>query len=112
MSQKRTVPPHRATAPATHALNAMALVTVLFAAVPPVARAAEWHVTVNPAAIAPTPATVDDSGHVPEVTGQPRQAQGHPCTLWDQQDLERYRKMMSSNEEMKQLSTKLIADAE
>jgi hypothetical protein len=82
----------------------------LLSAVP--AMSADWQTAIIPADIAPTAATVDDPAHVPEVQGQPRNAQGHPCTLWDQQDLQRYKSLMASDPQTQALATKLFHDAD
>ncbi len=40
------------------------------------------------------------SGKV-EVTGEPRQTIGHPCTLWDKEDLAHYQAMMKTSPELR-----------
>ena len=52
---------------------------------------------VNPANIAPTPAT--RAGTV-EVYGQPRMTKGHPCTVWDQEDIDHYKEMLKTSKEL------------
>jgi len=47
--------------------------------------------------IAPTPGTADDSTKQVEVVGQPRMAEGHPCTLWDKQDLMELRQQIKTD---------------
>ena len=47
------------------------------------------------AAIAPTV----KAGTV-EVAGQPRMTQGHPCTLWDKEDIAHYKEMLKASKEM------------
>ncbi len=37
-----------------------------------------------------------------KVVGQPRQASGHPCTLWDKEDVAHYKKMLAENKELKE----------
>jgi hypothetical protein len=36
-----------------------------------------------------------------KVVGQPRQSTGHPNTLWDKEDVEHYKKMLTENKELK-----------
>jgi hypothetical protein len=52
--------------------------------------------------IAPSPAT-------PAVTGTPRQANGHPCTLWDDQDVAAYKASITTNPGLKAAFNKLKA---
>ncbi len=49
--------------------------------------------------IALTPATMAHSDV--HVNGQPRMTQRHPRTLWDQQDIDEYKTLLKSNEELK-----------
>jgi hypothetical protein len=42
------------------------------------------------------------TGDKVKVVGQPRQATGHPCTLWDKEDVEHYKKMLGENKELKE----------
>ena len=39
-------------------------------------------------------------GNAPEVTGQPRMTQGHPCTLWDKEDIAHYKEMLKTSKEL------------
>jgi len=34
------------------------------------------------------------------VYGQPRQTKGHPCTIWDSQDIDHYKSMLKTSEEL------------
>ena len=45
--------------------------------------------------IAPTSGAMAE-GKV-DVVGQPRVTKGHPCTLWDQEDIEHYKKMLKTS---------------
>lgn len=49
---------------------------------------------VSPANIAPTPGTANDPKRKVEVFGEPRTVKGHPCTLWDRDDLARYKALL------------------
>ncbi|MFW6146111.1 MAG: heparinase II/III domain-containing protein [Planctomycetota bacterium] len=51
------------------------------------------------AAIAPTGGSAA-TGDV-EVVGQPRRTQGHPCTLWDAEDIARYKRMLETSDELR-----------
>jgi hypothetical protein len=55
--------------------------------------------------IAPTAATMD-RGDV-EVTGQPRMSKGHPCTLWDQEDIARLQKQLATCQPLQEEFAKL-----
>lgn len=61
--------------------------------------------TVIPANIAST-MTPAMRGQV-EVSGKPRISQGHPCTLWDQEDIADYRSMLKNNTALQSLYAKL-----
>ncbi|NLF31302.1 MAG: hypothetical protein GX591_10500 [Planctomycetes bacterium] len=50
-------------------------------------------------AIAPTGGSAT-AGEV-EVVGRPRQTQGHPCTIWDAEDIAHYRRMLSTSDELR-----------
>lgn len=46
------------------------------------------------------------SGWLPAQTpsrasGQPRMTQGHPCTIWDQEDITRYKEQLKGSPELK-----------
>jgi len=45
--------------------------------------------------IAPTSGAMAEGK--PEVFGQPRMTKGHPCTLWDQEDIAHYKEMLKSS---------------
>lgn len=51
-----------------------------------------------PANIAPTAGAAAE-GKV-EVVGQPRVTQGHPCTLWDKEDIAHYKEMLKTSKEL------------
>jgi oligo-alginate lyase len=57
--------------------------------------ASGYQVVVLPSDIAPTAATQAPASV--QVVDQPRQSVGHPCTLWDQQDVDTFRKKLSSD---------------
>ena len=59
------------------------------------------------AAIAPTIATAS-VGKV-EVLGRPRMSQGHPCTLWDKEDVEHFKAMLKTSKELQDQFAKLKA---
>jgi hypothetical protein len=59
---------------------------------------AAYTVEVAPNNIAPTSGALAD-GEV-KVNGQPRQAEGHPNTLWDKQDIEHYKAMLKTSPEL------------
>ena len=63
---------------------------------------------MSPANIAPTPLT-QAVGTV-DVIGQPRQAKGHPRTIWDQQDIDEYKQKLTTNEKLKASYERLKAD--
>jgi hypothetical protein len=48
--------------------------------------------------IAPTAGAMAESKV--EVVGQPRMTQGHPCTLWDQEDINHYKEMLKTSKEL------------
>ena len=58
-------------------------------------------------AIAPTIATAS-VGKV-EVFGQPRMSQGHPCTLWDKEDVNHFQAMLKTSKELQDQFAKLKA---
>ena len=58
----------------------------------------KFDVAVSPANIAPTSGVA--TGNVPEVEGQPRTTQGHPCTLWDKEDIAHYKEMLKTSKEL------------
>ena len=58
--------------------------------------------------IAPTSATAG-RGPAP-VIGQPRLCQGHPCTLWDKQDVARLRELLKTSPVLQQEFTRLKAE--
>ncbi len=54
----------------------------------------EYQVESRPNAIAITKAALAGE---PKVYGQPRQTDGHPCTIWDQQDIDHYKEMLKTS---------------
>jgi hypothetical protein len=75
------------------------------AATPPVAKTVEGYEAVAvPANIAPTAAT--QPGPV-QVVGQPRRTEGHPCTLWDKEDIAHYKEMLKTSTVMQEEFAKL-----
>lgn len=54
--------------------------------------------TVEPANIAPTVSTLPHDKV--QVSGQPRMTKGHPCTLWDQEDINHYKEMLKTSKEL------------
>ena len=63
----------------------------------PIARMEGYDVKTSPANIAPTVATRTETV---EVFGQPRMTKGHPNTYWDQEDIDYYRELLKTNEEL------------
>jgi hypothetical protein len=64
--------------------------------------------TTSPAFIAPTAVTARE-GNV-AVVGQPRMAKGHPCTLWDQEDVDRLKGMLQTSKALQEEYARLKAD--
>jgi len=58
----------------------------------------KFDVPVSAANIAPTFGAA--SGNAPEVVGQPRMTEGHPCTLWDKEDIVHYKEMLKTSKEL------------
>ena len=75
----------------------------MFAAVG--AEAIEYNVPYLPENIAPTAAS-GPNGQV-EVFGTPRVSSGHPCTLWDKQDVEELKAQLKINKEVQDAFAKL-----
>ena len=59
---------------------------------------ANYTVTVSAANIAPTIATA--VREKVEVFGEPRMTKGHPCTLWDKEDIAHYKEMLKTSKEL------------
>jgi hypothetical protein len=59
---------------------------------------AQYDVKLSPADISPTTGTAAE-GKV-EVFGQPRVTRGHPCTLWDNEDIAHYKEMLKTSHEL------------
>lgn len=57
-----------------------------------------YQVAAAPANIAPTTGALAE-GEV-KVFGQPRETKGHPCTLWDEQDIRHYKEMLKTSPEL------------
>jgi hypothetical protein len=60
-----------------------------------------YAVTAEPANIAPTGGS-SDTGEKVKVVGEPRESKGHPCTLWDAEDVAHYKKMLGESKELKE----------
>ena len=71
------------------------------------ATAAEYTVPLVPANIAPT--TTGASSAPVEVVGQPRVTKGHPCTLWDNEDIQHFREMLKTSKELQSQLAELKA---
>lgn len=63
---------------------------------------------MNPANIAPTAAT--SAGSTVQVAGEPRVTKGHPCTLWDQEDIDGLKALLPNSKEMQDSLDKLKKD--
>ena len=59
-----------------------------------------YSVTPDQANIAPTGGSSNTSEKV-KVVGQPRESKGHPCTLWDAEDVQHFKKMLTESKELK-----------
>ena len=59
---------------------------------------AQYDVKASPANLVPTIGNMAESKV--EVIGQPRMTQGHPCTLWDQEDIAHYKEMLKTSQEL------------
>ena len=57
-----------------------------------------YGVPLLPADIAPT--STGASGSPIQVVGQPRMTKGHPCTIWDNEDIQHYRDMLKTSPEL------------
>ena len=55
----------------------------------------EYQAVLLPANIAPTTAT--SAPEKVEVSGSPRQTRGHPCTLWDREDIDRLKAALTTD---------------
>jgi hypothetical protein len=66
-----------------------------------------YQAVVAPESIAPTPGTVDDPSRKVDVLGQPRMAEGHPCTLWDKQDLAELREQLKTDKALQSVFASL-----
>ncbi|XHR28888.1 MAG: alginate lyase family protein [Chthoniobacteraceae bacterium] len=71
------------------------------------AHGLDYNVPFEKVNIAPTAAT--EAASKTEVYGQPRVSQGHPCTLWDKEDVEEHKRLIQTNEEAKAAFAKLRA---
>jgi len=60
--------------------------------------AANYQVDALPINIAPTVAVLPHTDV--QVVGQPRMTKGHPCTLWDQEDINHYKEMLKTSKEL------------
>ncbi|MGO8702403.1 MAG: heparinase II/III family protein [Candidatus Brocadiia bacterium] len=59
---------------------------------------AQYDVKASPANLVPTGASAAEDKV--EVVGQPRMTQGHPCTLWDEEDIAHYKDMLKTSQEL------------
>ena len=59
---------------------------------------AQYDVKASPENLVPTGGSAAE-GKV-EVVGQPRMTQGHPCTLWDEEDIAHYKEMLKTSKEL------------
>ena len=59
---------------------------------------AQYDVKASPANLVPTNGSLAE-GKV-EVVGQPRMTQGHPCTLWDKENIAHYKEMLKTSKEL------------
>jgi hypothetical protein len=59
---------------------------------------AQYDVKLSPADISPTTGAAAE-GKV-EVSGQPRVTRGHPCTMWDNEDIAHYKEMLKTSNEL------------
>jgi hypothetical protein len=59
---------------------------------------AQYDVKPAPANLVPTDGSLAE-GEV-EVVGRPRMTQGHPCTLWDKEDIAHYQEMLKTSKEL------------
>jgi hypothetical protein len=59
---------------------------------------AQYDVKASPANLVPTSGSVVEAKT--EVIGQPRMTQGHPCTLWDNEDIAHYKEMLNTSQEL------------
>ena len=57
-----------------------------------------FQVSTIDANIAPTVAVLPHT--TVQVVGQPRATKGHPCTLWDQEDVDHYKEMLKTSKEL------------
>jgi hypothetical protein len=67
-----------------------------------------YQATTSPAFIAPTAATVREANVA--VIGRPRMAKGHPCTLWDQEDVARLKDLLKTSKPLQEEFAKLKAE--
>ncbi|NIA21377.1 MAG: carbohydrate-binding protein [Anaerolineaceae bacterium] len=67
----------------------------------------QYQVALSSANIAPTggSAAVGET----KVYGRPRQTKGHPCTIWDSQDIEHYKEMLKTSQELQKQYRGLVS---
>jgi hypothetical protein len=58
----------------------------------------QYQVPASPANIAPTAGAM--AGGKVEVVGEPRTTKGHPCTLWDAEDIAHFKDMLKTSKEL------------
>ena len=85
---------------------------LLLAAVPACLPSGNYQPVVLPANIAVTPATVESPSQKVEVFGEPRMVKGHPCTLWDKEDIDRYKELLKTDTKFQEMVTTLKSRAD
>ena len=87
------------------------VITAATACLPKMAagQGSQYQAIVQPANIAPTSSVTAATAKV-EVIGQPRITKGHPCTLWDNEDIAHYKDMLRTSTTLKEQFAKLKAD--
>ncbi len=79
----------------------------------PIAPLVENYAPVtSPVNVAPTPGTANNPNQKVEVLGEPRTVKGHPCTLWDQDDIARYKSLLRTDKDFAKELEMLKARAE
>ena len=63
-------------------------------------------------ALAADSIAVGDAETLPQVFGKPRLTQGHPRTLWDQEDIARYQQLLKTSPELKAAYDQLKASGD
>ena len=76
----------------------LGFITLLTLSLTPLRAMAESSLPLLPANIGPT--TTGASSAPIDVVGQPRVTKGHPCTVWDQEDILHFREMLKTSKEL------------